>query len=60
MEDSPVFKLNYLKILNNPQIKYNLKLTKERISPENINYFRSIFKWENTINQINDVINKFS
>ena len=60
MEDSPIFKFNHLKSLNHPQIKYNLQLKKERISLENINYFRSIFKWENTINDINNVINKFS
>ena len=60
MEDSPIYKLNHLKILNHSKIKYNLTLKNERISTENINYFRSIFKWEYFIKQINYVINEFS
>ena len=56
MQDSPVFKLNLIKTLNPPFIKNELKLTNKRMSLKNINYFRSIFKWENTINQINNLI----
>ena len=58
MKDSPVFKLNHPRTINHPLIKYELKLTKERMSLNNINLFRSIFKWENTIKQINNRINK--
>ena len=58
IEDSSVFKLNHSKTLNPLFIKNEFKLTNERMSLKNINYFRSIFKWENTINQINNLINK--
>ena len=58
MQESPVYKLNHIKTLNPPFIKNELKLTNERMSLKNIKYFRSIFKWENTINQINNLINK--
>ena len=58
MDESPVFKLNISKKLNYNFMKNELKLTNERIPIRNINYFRSIFKWENTISQINDLINK--
>ena len=57
-KDSPVFKLNLSQKPNHKFIKYELKLTDERMPLKNINYFRSIFKWENTINQINNLINK--
>ena len=55
---SEIFKLNNIKTLNPLFIKNQLKLTNKRMSLENINYFRSIFKWENTINQINNLIKK--
>ena len=58
MEDSPVFKFNNPKTINNPFVKYKLRLTKDRMSIKNINYYRSIFKWENTINHLNNIINK--
>ncbi len=58
IKESPVFKLNYPNTLNHTPIKYKLKLTKERISLENINYFRTIFKWKTTINHLNNIIKK--
>jgi len=56
MQESPVFKLNNSKTLNPLFIKNELKLTNKRMSIENINYFRSIFEWKNTINQIDNLI----
>ena len=58
IQDSPVFKLNLIETLNPPFIKNELKLTNKRMSLKNINYFRSIFKWENTTNQINNLLKK--
>ena len=58
MEDSSVFKFNNPKTINHSLEKNELKLAKDRISIKNINYYRSIFKWENTINQLDNIINK--
>lgn len=60
LDDSPIAKFSTDEILNNSPIKYNFRLRKERISLEYINYYRSIFKWENTINQIDKVIKKIN
>ena len=56
LDDAPIAKFSTENILNNSPIKYYVRLRKERISLKYINYYRSIFKWENTINQIDKVI----
>ena len=60
LDDSPIAKFSTENILNNSPIKYNVRLRKERIPLKYINYYRSIFKWENTINQIDKVIKKIN
>ena len=60
VEDSPVFKFNPPNTLNHSLVDYEIKLTKERMSPKNINHYRSIFKWEIIINQIDNLIKNFS